>query len=86
MTYEEKEEIYHELLSLMEGGESGREQFRQWVHAVEGLCDAYRSVVQLIPACPHHGDTCVSHAQEWVCEQRARQVGIWDTEGDRYGN
>ena len=57
------------------------ECLREYVKAVETLLANRDAVLDLIPPCRIHGTRCVAHAKEWVCEQRARILGLWDEDG-----
>jgi hypothetical protein len=37
-----------------------------FVTVVEDLCDKRLAVIQQIPGCPVHGDTCLPYAELWI--------------------
>jgi len=71
MTEQELEAIYEELVAHPS-------ELYGYIRAMERLVESYRHVVQLCPPCPAHGDTCAPHAEEWIVEHRARELGLWE--------
>ena len=52
------------------------EQLSDYVRAVEHLLRDRDALLSLIPACAAHGIGCIAHAREWICEQRAKDLGL----------
>ena len=55
------------------------EDLPDYIRAVEHLLEDRSALLKLIPACPVHGDECSPHAREWIGEQRAKELGMWES-------
>ena len=72
----EREDI-HRCLEEQIARQAWRE-IEDWLVVLSELVEDGRSVVRELPACPRHGNECSAHAREWIHEQRAKEVGLWD--------
>ena len=54
------------------------ERLPGYVWAVESLMKDREQLLAIIPPCSTHGALCSAHAKQWLCEQRARALGLWD--------
>lgn len=49
-----------------------------WLVALAEMVEDGKAVIREIPACRVHGNECSAHAREWIHEQRAKALGLWD--------
>lgn len=54
--------------------ELSREELERFAYTMMREQDALHRLLRLIPACPHHGELCTSHAADWIKEKRIKAL------------